>query len=50
VKSFEPARSYSEAEVNEILNAWHPDHATLRRQLVDARLLTRTNAIYTRPA
>jgi hypothetical protein len=49
VNSFEPGRSYSETEVNEILNRWHPDHATLRRQLVDAHLLTRANAIYTRP-
>jgi hypothetical protein len=48
VNSFEPGQSYSEAEVNEILNRWHPDHATLRRRLVDARLLTRTDAIYRR--
>jgi hypothetical protein len=49
VKSFEPGRSYPESEVNEILNRWHPDHAALRRQLVDATLLTRANSIYTRP-
>lgn len=50
VASFEPGRSYPESEVNEILNDWHPDHAALRRELVDARLLTRANSIYTRPA
>ena len=49
VQAFEPGRTYSEPEVNALLNAFHPDHATLRRQLVDARLLTRTNNRYTRP-
>ena len=49
VQSFESGRTYSEPEVNALLNAFHPDHATLRRQLVDARLLTRTNNRYTRP-
>lgn len=48
VQSFEPGRDYPEAEVNDILNRWHPDHAALRRQLVDARLLNRENSIYTR--
>lgn len=50
VTSFEPGRSYPESEVNAILNRWHPDHAALRRELVDAKLLTRANSIYTRPA
>ncbi|WP_405058637.1 DUF2087 domain-containing protein [Kribbella sp. NBC_01505] len=49
VTSFEPGRDYPEPETNELLNHWHPDHAALRRQLVDARLLTRTNSIYRRP-
>lgn len=48
VAGFEPGRSYPEPEVNEILNRWHPDHAALRRELVDARLLDRENSIYTR--
>lgn len=46
---FEPGRDYSEAEVNEVLVAWletfcEPygiDHVTMRRMLVDARLLVR---------
>lgn len=50
VTSFEPGRAYPEAEVNEILNQWHPDHATLRRGLVDAGLLERTDSVYTRPS
>jgi hypothetical protein len=48
VTSFEPGRSYPEPEVNEILHRWHPDHAALRRELVEARLLDRDNSIYTR--
>ncbi|MFI5732847.1 DUF2087 domain-containing protein [Kribbella sp. NPDC051587] len=49
VTSFDQDRDYPEREVNELLNRWHPDHAALRRQLVDARLLTRTASIYRRP-
>lgn len=48
VTSFEPGRSYPESEVNEILNRWHPDHAALRRELVDAGLLSRADSIYVR--
>ena len=48
VNSFEPGRSYPESEVNEILNRWHPDHAALRRELVDAGLLSRSDSIYVR--
>jgi hypothetical protein len=33
---------------NELLNRWHPDHAALRRGLVDARLLDRENGVYRR--
>lgn len=47
---FEAQKTYRESEVNEILKAWihtfcEPhgiDHVTLRRLLVDARLLSRT--------
>ncbi len=48
VQSFEVGRPYPESEVNELLNRWHPDHAALRRGLVDATLLVRENSIYTR--
>ncbi|MDT7729700.1 MAG: hypothetical protein QOI21_6276, partial [Actinomycetota bacterium] len=40
----------SEPEVNALLNTFYPDHATLRRLLVDARLLSRTESRYTRTA
>ncbi|MDX2970101.1 DUF2087 domain-containing protein [Kribbella solani] len=49
VLSFETGRAYPETEVNEILNRWHPDHAALRRELIEARLLDRENSVYTRP-
>ena len=40
---FEPGRRYPEREVNEILRAWHPDYATLRRYLVDEGFLDRAD-------
>jgi hypothetical protein len=49
---FDPGREYREREVNEILEDWlatfcEPygiDHVTLRRLLVDSRLLSRTTS------
>lgn len=40
---FDGRRVYTEREVNEVLKAWHSygDHATLRRELVNHRLLQR---------
>jgi len=40
---FDARRAYTEAEVNQILKGWHlyGDHATLRRELIDHRLLVR---------
>jgi hypothetical protein len=40
---FDGRRVYSESEVNAVLRAWHTygDHATLRRELVDHRLMSR---------
>jgi hypothetical protein len=45
---FEPGRVYAEAEVNEILSHFHPDHAALRRYLVDDQFLTREHGRYWR--
>ena len=47
-KRFEPGREYGEDEVNRILQDVHPDHATLRRYLVDAGLLRRERGVYRR--
>ena len=40
---FDGRRLYSESEVNAVLRAWHTygDHATLRRELIDHRLMSR---------
>ena len=40
---FERGRVYSEREINAVLKAWHTwgDHVTLRRELINDRLLTR---------
>lgn len=45
---FEPGVDYPERAVNEMLNAWHPDHAALRRYLVDEGLMARENSVYHR--
>ena len=46
---FERGRDYSEAAVSARLKKIHPDFATLRRELIMAKLLTRENNIYRRP-
>ena len=42
---FDGKRRYSEREVNEVLRAWHlfGDHCTLRRELVEMKMLERTD-------
>lgn len=40
-QAFELGRTYSESAVNEALNRFHPDHAALRRYLVENDFLTR---------
>ena len=45
---FEHGRRYAEPEVNEIIKRHHPDSATLRRELVGARLMQRENSVYWR--
>ena len=47
-QSFEPGRTYPEAEVNEILGRFHPDYAALRRYLVENQFLTREDGVYWR--
>jgi hypothetical protein len=47
-QSFEPGRTYPESEVNEILGRVHPDHAALRRYLVEDAFLTREDSVYWR--
>ena len=47
-QSFEPGRTYPEAEVNEILSGFHPDFAALRRYLVENGFMTREDGCYGR--
>ena len=43
---FEPGRTYTEPEVNEVLLGVHEDFAYLRRELVNYRYLERADGIY----
>ncbi len=45
---FEKGRAYTEREVNETLRGIHEDYCTLRRELVDAGLMTRASGEYRR--
>ena len=45
---FEPGVRYPETEVNDILAAFHPDYAALRRYLVDNGFLDRADNMYWR--
>jgi len=40
-KAFKAGKRYSEKQVNEILSAYHPDTASLRRELVGVKLMMR---------
>ena len=48
VQEFEPEREYSEHEVNQVLLEFHEDVATLRRSLIDHKLMQRDKGIYRR--
>lgn len=48
VQEFEPGLRYDEREVDRRLQLVHPDHASLRRHLVDEGLLTRADGSYWR--
>jgi predicted ATPase/class 3 adenylate cyclase len=45
---FEPGEAYPEAAVNERLKQHHPDFATLRRELVAHRFMSREGGVYRR--
>lgn len=47
---FEPDTDFPERDVNAMLTQYHPDFATLRRDLVDYGFLTRNHGIYRRNA
>ena len=43
--AFEPGVRYDELEVNTIVGAFHVDHASLRRYLVDEGFLSREGGV-----
>jgi hypothetical protein len=47
-QAFEPGVRYPEPRVNQFLGAIYPDHATLRRYLVDEQFLSRAGGEYWR--
>lgn len=47
-EEFENGKRYPERRVNEILKAFHADYATLRRELVNMKLLAREQGSYWR--
>lgn len=48
VDQFEMGVNYPESTVNDILKRYHPDCATLRRELIGYQLMQRENAVYWR--
>lgn len=50
VSKFELGINYSEREVNDIINLYHSDYATLRRELISSQLMQRDNGVYWRLA
>ena len=48
ITQFEPGRAYTEREVNIVIADFHDDFATLRRELVSAKLLSREGGVYRR--
>lgn len=48
VDQFTTGQTYTEAEVNDIIKRYHPDSATLRRELVGAALMGREHGVYWR--
>lgn len=48
LEPFQPNRTYTEVEVNEMLRPFHDDVASLRRELIAWKMLSRTRGIYRR--
>lgn len=46
LKRFEPGRVYSEPEVNALINEFHEDHCTIRRDMIGEKLLAREGTKY----
>lgn len=47
-RQFEPEVTYPERSINEIIQRFHPDCATLRRELIGYQMMQRENGLYWR--
>ena len=45
---FEFDRRYPEKELNEVIKRYHPDYASLRRYMIETKLMQRENGVYWR--
>lgn len=45
-EEFDAGKTYAEREVNAVISGFHEDYATLRRELVDERIMSREDGIY----
>lgn len=50
VQAFDLERDYTELEVNGVIKQFHPDVATLRREFIEAKMMTRAAGVYRRAA
>lgn len=48
VSEFEEDRKYGESEVNEVIERYHPDFCTIRREFIAEKLMTRSQGQYQR--
>jgi DNA-binding transcriptional ArsR family regulator len=48
VKNIEPGREYTEKQINALLERRHPDTASLRRGMIEFRLMERKSGVYWR--
>jgi hypothetical protein len=46
VKNFQPLKKYNEDEVNEIIKQFYDDYCTIRRLMIDIKIMKRENQIY----
>jgi hypothetical protein len=46
VKKFNPVKKYTENEVNEIILQFYGDYCTIRRLMIDLKIMKRENQIY----
>lgn len=49
-RAFEPGRPYAEGEVNEIIERYHEDYCTIRREMICEGLMERSGGVYARAA